>query len=378
MKKIAVMILIILTSLMIPKEAVAADNMCNVNPGTCFTPEQWIQGWFAARQPENQNSVPQQPEYTQRNEENRGDQPPDRPVEIIRLPTEPNSTNRSDIAAQDAAARGGDPVNPSERTKDPVSLNPVTLQPTALPADAAPGTPLTGSGPAAGTAAGCYGLGGGANNQTERDCLAGATSGTYSSGQCRGLSVAACAALGRAVYCSGRQEAAGSSRAGEFLDCGKSSTGGCGQVDVYDANNNLIGFVIDKSNCGGAAPTTVTPSAPDREIPPPTDGGGPPPPPPPPPGGVVCGSLGKDVGAPELNQTVVFTCTGNFSAVDPVYEFRHRVNSGSYTVVAGTPNADKTRATAQVTISQTGTWEAQCRVCTDASKTSCTTWGQAQ
>lgn len=84
MKKIAVMISITLAGLMIPKEAAAADNMCNVNPGSCSTPDDWIRGWFAAREPENQNAVPQQPEYTQRNEENRGDQPPDRPVEIIR------------------------------------------------------------------------------------------------------------------------------------------------------------------------------------------------------------------------------------------------------------------------------------------------------
>lgn len=109
---------------------------------------------------------------------------------------------------------------------------------------------------------------------------------------------------------------------------------------------------------------------------PPTEGGGPTPPPP--PGGVVCGSLGKDVTAPQLNQTVTFTCNGSFSAVDPVYEFRHRVDGSGYTVVPGTANASKTAATAQVTINQAGTWEAQCRVCTDASKTSCTTWGQAQ
>jgi len=371
------MILIILSSLMMPKEAEAADNMCNVNPGSCHTPQEWEKGWGDARKPENINAKPEQPEYTQRNAENRGDKPPDRLVEIIRLPGEPNSINRSDIAAEDADARGGDPVNPRRRTHDRVSLNPTTLQPTALPADAAPGTSLTGSGPAAGTAASCYGLGGGANNQAERDCLARATSGTYTSGQCRGLSVAGCAALGRAVYCSGNQEAAGSARAGEFLDCGKSSTGGCGQVDVYDANDNLIGFVIDKTGCGGAPATTVTPSAPTREFM--TDGEGPPPPPPPPPPGrVVCGSLSKNVSVPELSQTVTFTCVGNFSAVNPVYEFRHRVDSGSYTVVPGTPNTSKTAATTQVIINQVGAWEAQCRVCTSPAKTSCTTWGQAQ
>lgn len=117
-----------------------------------------------------------------------------------------------------------------------------------------------------GAAGSCYGLGGGSNNQTERDCLANAIGGTYTSGACRGLTVQQCAALGRPVYCSGSQEAAGSARAGEFLSCGGSSTGGCGQVDVFDSGNNLIGFVIDKSGCGASPPTTTTSNPPSREI----------------------------------------------------------------------------------------------------------------
>lgn len=124
----------------------------------------------------------------------------------------------------------------------------------------APGTAGTGTG----AASACWGIGGG---QVERDCLAQAASGTYTSGDCRGLTVEQCAARGRAVYCSGSQEAAGTARAGEFLSCGASSTGGCGQVDVFDSSNNLIGFVIDKTNCGGnPPPTTTTSNPPSREI----------------------------------------------------------------------------------------------------------------
>lgn len=234
--------------------ALAADNMCNVNPGSCSTPEQWESGWYAAREPENQNAAPAQPEYTQRNEGNEGTAAPDRVVEIIRLAGESNGTNRSQIAADDAKARGGDPVNPSNVTDSAIQLDPNTLQPI--------GGAGTGGGTGGGAAA-CWGIGGG---QVERDCLARATSGLYSSDKCRFMTVAQCAALGRAVYCSGAQEAAGTARAGEFLSCGKSSTGGCGQVDVYDANNILIGFVIDKTNCGGNPPTTTTNDAPPREI----------------------------------------------------------------------------------------------------------------
>ncbi len=234
----------------------AADNMCNVNPGSCDSPAEWEAGWYAAREPENQNAAPAQAEYTQRNEGNVGEAPPDRPVEIIRLAGESNSTNRSDIAANDAAARGGDAVNPSKRTADAIQLDPKTLQPIGI-------TTSGTTGSSGGAAAACYGIGGG---QVERDCLARAASGTYTSGACRGLSVAQCAALGRAVYCNGSQEAAGTSRGGEFLSCGKTSTNGCGQVDVFDGNDTLIGFVIDKSGCGGQTTTTTTQNAPPRDI----------------------------------------------------------------------------------------------------------------
>lgn len=231
----------------------AADNMCNVNPGSCDSPAEWEAGWYAAREPENQNAAPAQPEYTQRNEANDGTAPAEGPVQIIRLAGEPNSTNRSQIAADDAKARGGDPVNPSSVTEAAIALD-SNLQPI--------GGAGTGGGSGSGAAA-CWGIGGG---QVERDCLARAASGTYTSGRCRFMTVAQCAALGRAVYCSGSQEAAGTARAGEFLNCSGSSTNGCGQVDVFDASNNLIGFVIDKSGCGSNTPTTTTNDAPPREI----------------------------------------------------------------------------------------------------------------
>lgn len=125
---IIVFLLVLLFAHLHPLRVHAADNMCNVNPGSCSTPEQWVTGWFEARKPENINAVPQQPEYTQRNEGNDGNAPPDRPVEIIRLAGEPNSVNRSDIAADHARSRGGDPVNPSTRTRDRINLD-KNLQP---------------------------------------------------------------------------------------------------------------------------------------------------------------------------------------------------------------------------------------------------------
>lgn len=93
---------------------------------------------------------------------------------------------------------------------------------------------------------------------------------------------------------------------------------------------------------------------------------------------LACKSLSKDVATPELNQKVKFTCQANFSAVKPAYEFRHRVGSGDYTVVSGKASDQKKKATAEVTVNQAGTWEVQCRVCTDDKKKMCTSWGQAQ
>lgn len=124
---IIVILLVLLFTHTHPLRVHAADNMCNVNPGSCSTPDQWVTGWYAARRPENINAVPQQPEYTQRNESNDGNQAPDRPVEIIRLAGEPNSVNRSDIAAKDAERRGGDPIN-GKRTHDKINLD-KNLQP---------------------------------------------------------------------------------------------------------------------------------------------------------------------------------------------------------------------------------------------------------
>ena len=236
----------------------AADNMCNVNPGSCTEAQDWIDGWYEAREPENRDASPAQPEYTQRNAGNNDEAPVDRPVQIIRLAGEPNSTNRSQIAADDAKARGGDPVNPSSVTKDAIALD-ANHQPI--------GGGGTGGGSGSGAAA-CWGIGGG---QVERDCLARAAGGVYTSGGCRGMNVAQCAAWAQAngyrtQYCSGNQESTGTTRAGEFLSCGKTGTNGCGQIDILDANGVVMGFIIDKSGCGGSTPSTTTQNAPPREI----------------------------------------------------------------------------------------------------------------
>ncbi len=94
------------------------------------------------------------------------------------------------------------------------------------------------------------------NERADRDCLANTPSGLFSSGGCLGKTLQQCIVWARQnnytpQYCSGMQEAAGTEHAGEFMSCGGSTTGGCGQFDALDANGVVKGFIIDKTNCAG-------------------------------------------------------------------------------------------------------------------------------
>ena len=229
----------------------AADNMCNVSR-TCTEDWQWREGWVDAHKKENEGAIPVRDEYTNAND----DQSPADGVqaEIIRRAGE------TGVGDPGAGKRTGDYVT--------TAGGPTSGGATPVP---------TGSNVQAGNAGNCYGIGGG---QAERDCLANAKNGQYSSGICRGKTVEECSKLGKPFYCSGSQEKAGTGRAGEFLSCGGSSTGGCGQIDIYapgegPSTHQAIGFVIDKSGCNGKPPETTTNNAPPRDLQPPTvpDGG---------------------------------------------------------------------------------------------------------
>ncbi|MBI5355996.1 hypothetical protein HZB78_00080 [Candidatus Collierbacteria bacterium] len=214
----------------------AADNMCNVNR-VCTEDWQWREGWADARKEENKESVPVRNEYTNANDDQNNNQDGIQ-AEIIR------HAGESGVGDPGAGKRTGEFVTTSGGT--PGGVTPI----------------LTGANTQTGDAGNCYGIGGG---QAERDCLANAKNGQYTSGVCRGKTVEECSKLGKPVYCSGSQEKAGTGRAGEFLSCGGSSTSGCGQVDVYDGTT-LIGFVIDKSGCNGKPPETSTNNASPRDI----------------------------------------------------------------------------------------------------------------
>lgn len=137
------------------------------------------------------------------------------------------------------------------------------VQPTNTGGTARPTPSPTGGATGTGNCSSCIGLGGG---QAERDCYA-QCSGTIATGICAGMSTTQCQqacsnAGGTAQICTGTQEPAGSIRAGEFLSCGASSVNGCGQFDCLDSSGNLIGFVIDNSQCTGTGGTTNPTSSP--------------------------------------------------------------------------------------------------------------------
>ncbi|OGD66157.1 hypothetical protein A2584_01700 [Candidatus Beckwithbacteria bacterium RIFOXYD1_FULL_50_11] len=90
-------------------------------------------------------------------------------------------------------------------------------------------------------------------------------------------------------------------------------------------------------------------------------------------------STSPEENAIKLGDSVTLTCQASFSSVSPVAQFRYQVGGGafvedptSFPIDTGTGQATK-----NITIDQTGTWLAQCRVCTDSTAASCTGWGQA-
>jgi hypothetical protein len=93
-----------------------------------------------------------------------------------------------------------------------------------------------------------------------------------------------------------------------------------------------------------------------------------------------CVGLTKDIAAPVLNSAVTFTCEANFSGTSPIAYFSHSLNGSptyiidpiAYPIDITTKTASKT-----MTINQLGSWNVQCRVCTDTTATTCTTWGLA-
>ena len=99
-----------------------------------------------------------------------------------------------------------------------------------------------------------------------------------------------------------------------------------------------------------------------------------------------CIDLTKNKPAPKLNDVVTFTCEANFSGVkNQRAYFRYSIDNGvTFTTpepADGVPiDAATKKASHNITISQEGNWETQCRVCARPNNNDpliCTTWGRA-
>jgi hypothetical protein len=94
---------------------------------------------------------------------------------------------------------------------------------------------------------------------------------------------------------------------------------------------------------------------------------------------LACVGLTKDKTTPSLGDQVTFTCEASFSSGSPVVYFRRKVNDEDWVTYSPAYPVSSTthQATYQMPINYVGDWVVQCRVCTDDTKTTCTTWGQA-
>ena len=128
------------------------------------------------------------------------------------------------------------------------------------------------------------------------------------------------------------------------------SATGCGQVDQVcvggSNNNNLCGsFEIITSSCGGGSST-------------------PPPGQTPPPVGPHCLNIAMDKRDVKVGDAVTFTCGTVTGAAR--YEFRVKQPNGTIKTLTAQNNVSQT-----LTITEAGSYTAQCRICTSVDVTSC-------
>jgi hypothetical protein len=84
-----------------------------------------------------------------------------------------------------------------------------------------------------------------------------------------------------------------------------------------------------------------------------------------------CSGLSPSSSSPKVGESVTLTCSSSGSGMNH-YEFRYKVGSGDYQTLSASDNK------ATLTISATGTYTAQCRVCKSSDSGDCTAWGMAQ
>ncbi len=141
--------------------------------------------------------------------------------------------------------------------------------------------------------------------------------------------------------------------------------------DGFCSNNQLK---FQDCSCGEASPSP-TPSPTPTPTPTST-------PSPSPVTGLACVDLTKNTPTPKVGDKVTFTCGAGWNNMpNPVAFFRVSTDNGttfgSALPSGGVPYTTTGFVNYDITIDKTGDWEVQCRVCTDSTATTCTTWGKA-
>jgi hypothetical protein len=97
-------------------------------------------------------------------------------------------------------------------------------------------------------------------------------------------------------------------------------------------------------------------------------------------GALTCTGIAKDVAVPQYGDKVITTCSTDYTTGTPYGDFRWSFDDGGWWVFPGaTYPVDSITHNATLTfnsIDQYAVWKVECRICTDSTKTTCTTWGQ--
>jgi len=97
--------------------------------------------------------------------------------------------------------------------------------------------------------------------------------------------------------------------------------------------------------------------------------------------GILCDGLDSSKAAPTIGEAVTLTCKSKGSKKVDHFEFRYRVEKGNWVgldsgTAQGVEGKDKQfTGTSQLTVSQSGSHQVQCRVCKKADG-NCTNWGK--
>lgn len=148
----------------------------------------------------------------------------------------------------------------------------------------------------------------------------------------------------------------------------------CGVIQNDFSNNSHMSF-SNSCGCNEEEALELAEASPS-----PSPSGSPSPSPSPSPT-LSCIDLTSDEATPSAGDKVTFTCEANFSGMSPVAFFRYSSdNEATWSSAVPTSgvaiDATSHKASHDITIDKAGEWAVQCRVCSTAAATSCTTWGQ--